>query len=1041
MPFWRLFCWGGHPVMEERAKRKLSAILSADVKGYSRLMGEDELGTVRTLEAYREMIAEVIKNYRGRVVDSPGDNVLAEFASVVDAVESAVEIQRELKAKNAELPENRRMEFRIGINLGDVIEEGERIYGDGVNVAARIEALAEGGGICISRTAFDQVKNKLNLGYENLGEHAVKNIAEPVRVYKVLSEPEAAGKVIGKERPVRWHWAAIGAVVVIILVAGALAIWNFYLRPDVEPASVERMAFSLPDKPSIAVLPFDNLSGDPEQEYFSDGLTEEIITALSKVPKIFVIARNSTFSYKGNPVKVNQIAEELGVRYVLEGSVRKAGDQVRITAQLIDALNGHHLWAERYDRDLKDIFTLQDEITMKLITELEVKLTEGEQARLTAKGTEDLQAYLKYLKARELLFIQTKEANTQARRLAKEAINQDSEFSAAYALLGATHWMDVIYGSSKSPEESLRRAFELTKKAIVLDDSEATAHSLLGWLYLLLKREYDKGIAECERAIELAPNSAISHIWMSFVLTLSGRHEDAVRYSEQALRLNPLPEGWYFRFLGYAYFGVGRYEEAIAAYKEALNRAPNDILAHVALTAAYSWANRLEEARAQATEVLKINPEFSVKQREKTLPYKNQADLKRWLDGLRKAGLPETPSLPLPDKPSIAVLPFVNMSGDPEQEYFSDGITESIITGLSKTPRLFVIARNSTFTYKGKPTNVQKVGRELGVRYVLEGSVQKSKDRVRITAQLVDTKTGNHVWAQRYDRDLKDIFALQDEITMKVIRALQVKLTEGEQVRLMGKSTNNLEAYLKAIQAQEQFYLMNRQGSVKAKEFAKEAIALDPQFAFPYATLANAHMLDAWFKFSKSPRESLRLAADAAQKALALDDADPIVYSTFTNLYVMQRRYDEAIASAERDLEISPGGARAHASMAIALRWAGRYEEAVTFAEQAIRLNPYPPSTYFRLLGGAYGAVARYDEALVAYKKALQSNPNDIFTHLSLASVYVSLGRIQDARDEAKEVLRIHPNFSVEAFSRRLTYKNQADTERLVDTLRKAGLK
>jgi adenylate cyclase len=272
---------------------------------------------------------------------------------------------------------------------------------------------------------------------------------------------------------------------------------------------------------------------------------------------------------------------------------------VRITAQLIDALNGHHLWAERYDRDLKDIFTLQDEITMKLITELEVKLTEGEQARLTAKGTEDLLAYLKYLKAREMLFIQTKEANTQARRLVKEAIDQDSEFAAAYALLGATHWMDVIYGSIKSPEESLRRAFELTKKAIALDDSEATAHSLLGWLYLLLKREYDKGIAECERAIELAPNSAISHIWMSFVLTLAGRHEDAVRYSEQALRLNPLPEGWYFRFLGYTYFGVGRYEEAIAAYKEALNRAPNDILAHVALTTAYSWANRLEEARAQ----------------------------------------------------------------------------------------------------------------------------------------------------------------------------------------------------------------------------------------------------------------------------------------------------------------------------------------------------------------------------------------------------------------------------------------------------------
>jgi TolB-like protein/Tfp pilus assembly protein PilF len=698
---------------------------------------------------------------------------------------------------------------------------------------------------------------------------------------------------------------------------------------------------------------------------------------------------------------------------------------VRITAQLIDAIKGHHLWAERYDRELKDIFTVQDEITKKIITALQVELTEGELAHLIAKGADNLQAYLKLLQGREPFYTVTKEGNVQARSLFEEAVALDPEYALAYLYVGITHWMDVMLGSSKSPKESLKQAFKFIRKAIALDESLSLAHTQLGWLYVMTK-QYEKG-----RAITLAPNSANAHIWMSLVLSVLGKHEESVQYAEQALRLDPLPGHWYFRQMGSAYSWVGRYEEAIGFYKKALQRAPNDILTHVHLTRTYSWAGRTEEASAQANEVLRINPNYSLQTSAKRVAYlyKNQTDRERYLDGLRKAGIPETPPLPLPDKPSIAVLPFVNMSGDPEQEYFSDGITESIITGLSKTPRLFV------------PTKVQKVGRELGVRYVLEGSVQKSKDRVRITAQLVDAKTGNHVWAQRYDRDLKDIFALQDEITMKVIRALQVKLTEGEQARLMGKGTNNLEAYLKAIQAQEQFYLMNRQGSVKAKEFAREAIALDPQFAFPYTTLANAHMLDAWFAFNKSPRESLRLAADAAQKALALDDADPIVYSTFTNLYVMQRRYDEAIASAERDLEISPGGARAHVSMAIALRWAGRYEEAVTFAEQAIRLNPYPPSTYFRLLGSAYGAVGRYDEALVAYKKALHLNPNDIFTHLSLASVYVSLGRIQDARAEAKEVLKIHPNFSVEAFSRRLTYKNQADTERLVDTLRKAGLK
>jgi len=355
-------------------KRKLTAIFSADVEGYSSLMEEDELATVETLTSHKGIMGKLIKQYRGRVVDSTGDNLLAEFISVVDAVQCAVEVQQVLSAKNEALSENRRMNFRIGINLGDVIEEGEVIYGDGVNVAARVESLAEGGGISISGTAYDQLGKKLPLGYEYIGEQSVKNIEKPVRVYRVLPQAEAAGKVIGEKRPIsrHWRWAAVALIVVV----GALVIWNFYFRPPFEPASVERMAFALPDKPSIAVLPFVNMSEDPKQEYFSDGLTEEIITALSKVPRLFVIARNSTFSYKGKSVKVNQVAEELGVRYVLEGSVRKAGDRVRITAQLIDALGGHHLWAERYEKDLKDIFALQDEITMKIVTSLQVSLTQ-----------------------------------------------------------------------------------------------------------------------------------------------------------------------------------------------------------------------------------------------------------------------------------------------------------------------------------------------------------------------------------------------------------------------------------------------------------------------------------------------------------------------------------------------------------------------------------------------------------------------------------------------------------------------------------------
>ena len=357
----------------EGYKRKLTAILSADVQGYSRLMGDNEAETVRTLTAYREAIASLIGDYYGRVVDSPGDNLLAEFPSVVQAVECAIEIQRNLNAWNAELPDKRKMEFRIGINLGDVIEEGERIYGDGINIAARLEGLAEGGGICISGTVYDQVMNKLDLKYEYLGEHSVKNIANRIRVYKI---------------PVRFESCPNGE----------------------DPETKISEDFQIPDKPSIAVLPFDNMSGDPEQEYFSDGLTEDIITALSKVPRLFVIARNSTFTYKGNPIKIQQVSQELGVKYVLEGSVRRVGNRVRITAQLIDAIAGNHLWADRYDRELKDIFDLQDEITMKILTALRVKLTEGEQALLYDRGAGNLDSFMKYLEGNSYFFGFNKDA-------------------------------------------------------------------------------------------------------------------------------------------------------------------------------------------------------------------------------------------------------------------------------------------------------------------------------------------------------------------------------------------------------------------------------------------------------------------------------------------------------------------------------------------------------------------------------------------------------------------------------------------------------
>jgi adenylate cyclase len=574
-------------------------------------------------------------------VDAPGDNVLAEFGSVVDAVRCAVDIQKELKTRNAVLPENRKMEFRIGVNLGDVVEDGEQILGDGVNIAARLENLSEAGGIFMSGKAYDEVKNKLPLGYKYLGEQAVKNIAEPVRVYQVLMEPEAAGKVIveKKIKPRQWQRVALIVGAFLIVIVAVVAVYHSYFRPapSIEVASKDKMAFPLPDKPSIAVLPFVNMSEDPKQEYFSDGITENIITGLSKVPRLFVIARNSTFVYKGKGVKVRQVAEELGIQYVLEGSVQRSGNRVRITAQLIDAITGNHLWAERYDRDLKDIFAVQDEITMKILMSMRVKLTEGEQV-LRARPPRSLEAYLKVLQAQEYIQRLNIEGNIRGKQFAEEAIALDPEYATAYTYLAGAHMMDVLLGLSKSPKESLDKAIELAQKAISLAPKDSHHYAFIGYLYTL-KRDYDKAIAEGEKAVALDPGGADAHAWLGSSLNFADNPKEAIPLFEKAIRLNPFGPTWYFLNFGHSYRLIGQYQEAITQYKRALRVAPNNIMAHLSLAATYSLSGRGEEARAEAEEVLRLNPKFSLESFARTLPFKNQTQLDRFVEALRKAGL------------------------------------------------------------------------------------------------------------------------------------------------------------------------------------------------------------------------------------------------------------------------------------------------------------------------------------------------------------------------------------------------------------------
>jgi adenylate cyclase len=617
--------------------RKLAAILSADAKGYSRLMADDEEATVRTITAYRRVISQQVEQHRGRVVDSPGDNVLAEFVSAVDAVKCAGEIQRELKAHNATLPEKRRMLFRIGINLGDVIAEKGRLYGSGVNIAARIEGLADPGGVSVSHGIFEQVKDKLELGFEDQGLHQVKNIAESVRVYRVLPEP-AVGDT-GRPGTHRAVWTLL--VPLLLLAAGAWGLWHFHLGPGVaEKASTAKMAYPLPTKPSIAVLPFNNLSGDPDQDYLADGITENIITALSYIPEIFVIARNSSFAYKGKAVKTQKVAKDLGVRYILEGSVQRSGDRVRITAQLIDAASGRHLWADRYDRDLQDLFALQDEITLKIVLALQVKLSVGLQTRLVSKTMPNFEAWSYYVRGYGHMMHHTKADNARARELFKRAVSLAPEYAPGINALGWTYWEDAFHGWSMSRKESLLRAVELAKKALALDDSDPMIHALWGAIYLTQK-QYDQAIAEGEKSVALGPNQPFPHLLLSMYLLHTGRYKEALPLVKKAMRLNPYYPPTYLAVLASIYLQMKDYEKAAEVYKMMVFREPHRIEGHRGLAVAYTRLGRKEQARSEAAEILRLSPEFSLDAFKKQLQSMDMApaEVESLIGALREAGL------------------------------------------------------------------------------------------------------------------------------------------------------------------------------------------------------------------------------------------------------------------------------------------------------------------------------------------------------------------------------------------------------------------
>ena len=624
----------------DRLPRKLAAILYADVAGYSRLTGEDEDRTHRVLSEYLDLISSTVKRHRGRVMHYAGDAVLAMFDAVVDAMSCAARIQGELEKRNEGLPDEQKVQFRIGVNMGDVIEDRGDIYGDGVNVAARLESLAETGGICISESVRTATGDKLPLRYEFIGEQSVKNISRPVRAYHARLEPGAAlpsPVAAPKPRPTRYY---LTAALAGLLVAAGLLAWFKPWQPGEAPTAGEYSASPLLDKPSIAVLPLDNLSGDKEQEYFADGMTDDLITDLSRISGLMVIARNSSFTYKGRAVNVQDVGRELGVHYVLEGSVRRVGDRVRINAQLIDVKSGMHLWADRYDRNFEDILNLQDEVIGTIVQALAVKLTPAEADSLARKRTVNSDAYDLLLRGNEHRNRFTPEDNAIAREFYTQAIELDPDFARAYANYANTLALDVEFLWTDDIEGAIREGLEFAGIAHELDDSLPQIHFTRGGLFLILRR-HEAAVAASRRSIEVDPSYADGYGMLAHCLVYSGEPESALRAIADARRLNPRLSFIYLWVEGHALFLMGRDEEALVSLRDMVERNPGFERGRLLLAAVLGQLGMNEDADWEAEEILALRPDFSIATEKEQALYKRSQDFDRYFEGLRKAGLPD----------------------------------------------------------------------------------------------------------------------------------------------------------------------------------------------------------------------------------------------------------------------------------------------------------------------------------------------------------------------------------------------------------------
>lgn len=987
--------------MDTKARRRLAAIVAADVAGFSRLVDEDEEATLAALQAHRrELLEPLLDEYAGRIANTAGDSLLLEFASAVDAVRWAMAAQQGLRERNRDIPEVRRIRFRIGINVGDVVADGPDLLGDGVNIAARLEGLAEPGGICLSRAVRDQVRDRLDLTLADLGEVEVKNIARPVRVFRIQGGGASgtAGTTAVRRWTTRRGLIAAGVLAVTLLV-GLVAGLFLFTTPDIEPADPAKFAFALPEQPSIAVLLFETTGSDEEEHVVAKSLSESIIGVLSTAPELLVIARDSAFTFKDRSVPVREVAERLGVRYVLDGSVLRADGRLRINAQLIDALNGRYVWVHRYDRDyqnLSDLFDVQDDIALSLLEELHVSLSYGSVVRREFRKISDLDSLRDLGDAIVIFQRWSPVGNHEAERLFEALHAKHPDYLYIGAMRGWVLLQKVLLGVSTDPPADLAKARQYAEAVLEKDENFPFVHTVLATLDLLAVR-HDDAVEHVERIVALDPNGFYPSA--GWVLMLSGKPEDAERMLRRQMRRQPYHFQWVSGVLGWALVRQNRLEEAEVIFQAVLAASVDDRISHPTAAAGLTTVAALRKDWTTAREHLKswqrLQPGVNLAGYVGGLYFeRDRAFVTRLGEALRRAGLPlRRPGV----KPIVAVLPFTNLSDEREQKHIADGLAEDLIVDLSKLESVSVIARNSAFHWRQKDPDAAEVIKSLGADHLITGTVRRRSDHLQINVKLIEAQLGQVVWAERFEGRMQDVFAIRDRIIGAVLEALAIALTQEDRSRLKAQETSSVEAYEAYLRGWQNFLRRTPAGLRAAVGQFETAIDLDPNYARAWAALAATYHESGQRNWNASVGIDIRRYPDLMAKALR--NPTPLAL----RLAAETAGYDEpaVMRFLDRAERLEPGNAETILVRALMKDWFGDANEALRLALRSIRLNPLPTAHDLYVLGRAQYSAGNAAEAVDTLNQAHSRNPEDPLTLAFLAAAQVSMGDQAAARKSA----------------------------------------